>query len=500
MEVNPSFSWKKEKTRHNSPLLPDSIRGLICGSSNCGKTTLILNLLINPGWLDYNHLFVFGKSLHQKEYQVLRKALEVGLSKEQLANLFKNQELIKSPIEVIDEYISDGGEAKGGIQAEFFDDCKLIPDPGTLNDQEKNLMIFDDCILEKQSKAQSYYTRGRHSSCDSFYISQNYFKLDRQTIRENSNLIILFPQNPKSLAHIHSDHCGEISFQDFKDFCNRVWSEKYNFVTLDLTNTERKYRKNFDQFFNPKEMSFESDKVAKQYDDLVKKIKQRNENAKTQSVHRQMDLNETFRPVIQATQEQTAQLKASLKPPPKEAWDGSLALDFYYNHYPKNKLDDNYGLRMNDNDELVIGDQPVKIEGNNIIINDKEYVGTPNLWALIMQKNPSLVEMDKDTLQEYKRLITDADVEEYVANNYEGDYRKLTKTKILNKEGRGITFLPSDIDSLNQHLRLLLGEFKAGNRATQNQIVAILDNLLERKKISKREVKEITNFLQNAGD
>ena len=213
-----------------------------------------------------------------------------------------------------------------------------------------------------------------------------------------------------------------------------------------------------------------------------------------------MDLNETFRPVIQATQEQTAQLKASLKPPPKEAWDGSLALDFYYNHYPKNKLDDNYGLRMDDNDELVIGDQPVKIEGNNIIINDKEYVGTPNLWALIMQKNPSLVEMDKDTLQEYKRLITDADVEEYVANNYEGDYRKLTKTKILNKEGRGITFLPSDIDSLNQHLRLLLGEFKAGNRATQNQIVAILDNLLERKKISKREVKEITNFLQNAGD
>ena len=72
MEVNPGFAWKKEKTRHNSPLLPDSIRGLIVGSSNCGKTTLILNLLLNPGWLDYNRLYVFGKSLHQKEYQVLR--------------------------------------------------------------------------------------------------------------------------------------------------------------------------------------------------------------------------------------------------------------------------------------------------------------------------------------------------------------------------------------------------------------------------------------------
>ena len=134
MEVNPSFSWKKESTRHNSPLLPDSIRGLICGSSNCGKTTLILNLLINPGWLDYNHLFVFGKSLHQKEYQILRKGLEVGLSKEQLANLFKNQESIKSPIEGIDEYIASGGVAKGGIEAEFFDDSKLIPDLSALDD------------------------------------------------------------------------------------------------------------------------------------------------------------------------------------------------------------------------------------------------------------------------------------------------------------------------------------------------------------------------------
>ena len=62
-------------------LLPDIIIGLIVGSSNCGKTTLILNLLLNPGWLDYNHLYVFGKSLHQREYQVLRKGLEARSNK-----------------------------------------------------------------------------------------------------------------------------------------------------------------------------------------------------------------------------------------------------------------------------------------------------------------------------------------------------------------------------------------------------------------------------------
>ena len=102
-------------------------------------------------------------------------------------------------------------------------------------------------------------------------------------------------------------------------------------------------------------------------------------------------------------------------------------------------------------------------------------------------------------------MITDAGVEEYVEANYAGgSYRQLRKTKILanleRSDGTGISFLPSDIDSLHKSLRLLLGEFKAGNRATQNEIVAIVDNLLDRKRISRTEAREINKFLQNAGD
>ena len=52
-------------------------------------------------------------------------------------------------------------------------------------------------------------TSGIHNNCDTFYISQNYFKLQRQTIRENTNLIILFPQDAKNLMHIHADHCDD---------------------------------------------------------------------------------------------------------------------------------------------------------------------------------------------------------------------------------------------------------------------------------------------------
>ncbi len=79
MEIDTTFAWKKEHSRNNSPLLPGDIRGLIVGKGNCGKTTLLLNLLLNPGWLDYDHLFVFGRSLHQKEYIILKKGFRIWL-------------------------------------------------------------------------------------------------------------------------------------------------------------------------------------------------------------------------------------------------------------------------------------------------------------------------------------------------------------------------------------------------------------------------------------
>ena len=166
--------------RDNNPLLPRNVRGLIIGKRNCGKITLILNLLLQPHWLDYNHLYVFGKSLHQQEYQILKRGYEVALSKSQVANTFHNQKALAkvqfSPLEAIEEYT---GLKMGSIKANFHDDCTTIPDPTELDVVENNVLILDHCFLGPQNKAEAYYTRGRHNNCDTFYISQNYFRLSR---------------------------------------------------------------------------------------------------------------------------------------------------------------------------------------------------------------------------------------------------------------------------------------------------------------------------------
>ena len=85
----------------------------------------------------------------------------------------------------------------------------MIPDPSELDATEKNLLILDDCFLGPQNKAEAFYTRGRHNNCDAFYISQYYFRLPRQTIRENTNFIILFPQDAKNLMDIHANYCDD---------------------------------------------------------------------------------------------------------------------------------------------------------------------------------------------------------------------------------------------------------------------------------------------------
>jgi len=51
MEVK-NISWNENTTnKNNHLLLPQSLKGLIVGKSDCGKITLLLNLL-QSGWLD----------------------------------------------------------------------------------------------------------------------------------------------------------------------------------------------------------------------------------------------------------------------------------------------------------------------------------------------------------------------------------------------------------------------------------------------------------------
>ena len=112
---------------------------------------------------------------------------------------------------------------------EFIKDIKDLPSPDKLTKDLKKLMISDD-VRAKEPVINEYFCRGRHNNCNMIYLNQNLFSLDRQSVRENCNLFILFEQRGKVLASIFQDFFNniELSYNDFANICNKVWKEPYN--------------------------------------------------------------------------------------------------------------------------------------------------------------------------------------------------------------------------------------------------------------------------------
>ena len=131
---------------------------------------------------------------------------------------------------------------------EFIKDIKDLPSPHKLHKDLKKLMIFDD-VRAKKPGINEYFCRG---NCNMIYLIQNLFSLDRQSVRENCNLFILFEQRGKVLISIYQDFFNnvELNYNDFANICNKVWKEPYNSFVIDITknkNFNGKLRINWDR-------------------------------------------------------------------------------------------------------------------------------------------------------------------------------------------------------------------------------------------------------------
>ena len=125
---------------------------MIIGKFGYGKTTLLINFLLRPGWLDYNNLNIFGKILFEPEYHILDKAFEEKLPKDVIIRLFENQNEITdfgiSLISVVEEMAKEIRD-KSDVECNFYHSAEDVSDPRDLSSEKKNLIVFDDLLLEK---------------------------------------------------------------------------------------------------------------------------------------------------------------------------------------------------------------------------------------------------------------------------------------------------------------------------------------------------------------
>lgn len=209
---------KKEKIIRHSVLLPNSIRCLILGPSNSGKTNIIISLLENPNGLRFENVYIYSNSLYQPKYMYLKKLL--------------------SSIKGIGLFM-------------FSSNDDVIP----LEEVKRNsIFIFDDVICEKQNNIRSYFCMGRHKGVDCFYLSQSYAHIPKHLIRDNANLLVLFKQDERNLKHVFNDFgiSCDMTFNAFKSMCSKYWLESYGFIVIDIERTPNngKYRFQFDKFIS----------------------------------------------------------------------------------------------------------------------------------------------------------------------------------------------------------------------------------------------------------
>ena len=79
---------------------------------------------------------------------------------------------------------------------------------------------------------------------DVYYISQGYFALPRQSIRNDSERIILFKPLLRDVQSMYHDiGAFDMIYDEFKEMCRVAWSEKFNYLYIDMTKkNEGKYR------------------------------------------------------------------------------------------------------------------------------------------------------------------------------------------------------------------------------------------------------------------
>lgn len=207
--------YNTEISRRHGPLLPSSIRGIIIGPSNCGKTNVMISLLTHPLGLRFENVYIYSKSLYQPKYEYLRKIL--------------------TPIRGLGYYA--------------FSDAGNIVEPSDA--KPNSVFIFDDVMCEKQDVIRSYFCMGRHKNVDSFYLAQTYSRVPKQLVRDNANFIIMFKQDEMNMRHVFSDHVSpDMTFSQFQEMCSKCWDSKYGFLVIDKDSDINlgRYRKGFDSY------------------------------------------------------------------------------------------------------------------------------------------------------------------------------------------------------------------------------------------------------------
>src|SRR5688572_20478102 len=192
--------------------------------------------------------------------------------------------------------------------------------------------------------------------------------------------------------------------------------------------------------------------------------------------------------------------------------NGEIAAEYWRLRDLDDKLGDKtFGIRSNKKDGIYrIGNAPITIQGNDIEVAGKTYVGTPGLWGLITLKDPG--EYNDNDLSDYTEILWSTKAMQTKNNPNKPissrgyKYNKIIKPIWEAKKGKakvgeeqvgeatigeGVVVIPQDPNALVKMLSLRIASFQAGNTGVRNEIVGICDELLRQGTMNTEQYKNL---------
>ena len=96
--------------------------------------------------------------------------------------------------------------------------------------------VFDDKLgARNSSQLDEFFTRGRPEKLNVYHTNQSYFGLPRQSIRNNSDKIILSKQTLRAVESMYKNVGGyDMRYDEFKRRCREAWNENFNCLCIDM--------------------------------------------------------------------------------------------------------------------------------------------------------------------------------------------------------------------------------------------------------------------------
>jgi len=192
-------------------------RFLIIGQSGSGKTNALFSLLQNVNAFD--RIYIFAKDIEEPLYLRLNECMKAI-------------------------------EQKLGVK--IFSISDKATDIISVNELDKfrnNIVVFDDYVLaDKKVQAQiaEFFIRARKKNTSVVYISQSYYRVDK-VIRGNANYVILKSiASKKDVTLILKEMDIGVSADKLQNLYNHIQSKGMeNFMMIDLTSPDKRFRINF---------------------------------------------------------------------------------------------------------------------------------------------------------------------------------------------------------------------------------------------------------------